>query len=247
MVGKPGRKAVLGGLDQLRRELQADFVVLNAENAAGGLGLTGEIARDLLEAGADVLTTGNHLWAKPEFKQEISDLETVLIPANLPQQDNPGHRLYRSGGIAVFQLLGRLFMNPLVDDPFKTADRLLDQIDAPVILVDFHGEASSEKGALAHYLDGRVSGVFGTHTHVQTADQRVLPKGTGFITDAGMTGCHTGVIGVDPQRVINTFLTAGHARPKPAKGPVSLQGVLFEVELETGKCLKVSRVWKPVD
>ncbi len=227
VVGKPGRRAVKELLPALREEFSIDLVIVNGENAAGGAGLTGKIVEELLSAGADVITTGNHLWAQRDFRKEIENYPQVVIPANLPPP-NPGARLWHRGEVAVFQLMGRLFMNHALDCPFRKADELLESLDAKVIIVDFHAEATSEKQALAHYLDGRVSAVLGTHTHVQTSDARVLPGGTAFITDLGMTGPHGGVIGVRAEDALQSFLTGFKARNKLAPGPVALEGAIIE-------------------
>jgi len=227
----------------LREEFGISIAVVNCENAAGGLGITRSTAQELLDAGADVLTTGNHIWKHAaDAKAFIPTCTNVLVPANLSQNDNPGPRLFRSGGVAVFQLQGRLFMNPLVRDPFEVADAMLREIQEKVILVDFHAEATSEKGALAHFLDRRVSGVFGTHTHVQTSDERVLPGGTGFISDLGMTGSWDGIIGVEVKEVERTFLTGFGGKTKPARGRGVLEGAVFEIGDDTGLCSSVTRI-----
>jgi len=242
VVGSPGRVALERVLPQLREELSPSLVVVNGENAAGGLGITKELVDELRGLGADVITTGNHIWAKREIREFVEDCPELIIPANLSSVDNPGRRLFLKDEVAVFQLVGRLFMNPLVDDPFATADRILEEVSARVILVDFHAEATSEKGALARYLDGRVSAVFGTHTHVQTSDGRVLPGGTGFITDIGMAGSWDGVIGVRTEDVLRTFRTGFGVRAKPAAGQPVLEGAVFEIDERTGKCLSVEGI-----
>ncbi len=228
VVGKPGRRAVRELLPALRDELEVDLVVVNGENAAGGTGLTGKIVEELLSAGADVITTGNHLWAQRDFKKEIENYPQVIIPANLPP-GNPGSRLWRRGDVAVFQLMGRLFMNHALDCPFRKADEILEGLDAKFILVDFHAEATSEKQALGRYLDGRASAVWGTHTHVQTSDAWVLPGGTAYITDLGMTGPAGGVIGVRAEDALQAFLTGFKVRNKLAPGPVVLEGAIIEL------------------
>ncbi|MEO0140945.1 MAG: TIGR00282 family metallophosphoesterase [candidate division WOR-3 bacterium] len=242
VVGRPGREAVRKILVPLKEELGASFCILNAENAAGGLGITRKLVEEMLSSGADVITTGNHIWAKKEARGFVEDYPRLLVPANLSPVGNPGHRVYVQDGLAVFQLVGRLFMNPLVDDPFSSADRVLEKCDARIILVDFHAEATSEKGALAVYLDGRVSAVFGTHTHVQTSDERVLPGGTGFISDIGMTGSWDGIIGVKAEEVLRTFRTGFGGRARPATGNPVLEGAVFEIDANNGKCLGVERI-----
>jgi metallophosphoesterase (TIGR00282 family) len=242
VVGRPGRVALARALPSLKEELSPSLVVVNGENAAGGLGITRKIVDEMLGLGADLITTGNHVWAEREARDFVDGYPNILVPANLSSIGNPGHRLFVRDGVAVFQLVGRLFMNPLVDDPLSVADRFLDDPPARVILVDFHAEATSEKGALAHYLDGRVSAVFGTHTHVQTSDERILPGGTGFISDIGMTGSWDGVIGVKTDEVLRTFRTGFGGRAKPATGHPVLEGALFDVDEKTGKCLSVERI-----
>ncbi|MGB9589522.1 MAG: TIGR00282 family metallophosphoesterase [candidate division WOR-3 bacterium] len=242
VVGEPGRTALARALPPLREELSPSLVVVNGENVAGGLGITRNLFDEIREYGADVITTGNHIWAKSEARGFVDDCPEIIVPANLSAVGNPGHRLFIKGETAVFQLVGRLFMNPLVDDPFTTADRILENIKARVILVDFHAEATSEKGALAHYLDGRVSAVYGTHTHVQTSDERVLPGGTGFISDIGMAGSWDGIIGVKRDDVLRTFRTGFGGRAKPARGNLVLEGAVFDIDEKTGKCLSVERV-----
>ncbi len=242
VVGEPGRLALAGVLPSLREELSPSLVVVNAENAAGGLGITRKLVEEIRGYGADVITTGNHIWARDEAREFVEDCPELLVPANLSAVGNPGHRLFVRDGIAVFQLVGRLFMNPLVDDPFSVADRMLENLRVRVILIDFHAEATSEKGALAWHLDGRVSAVFGTHTHVQTSDERVLPGGTGFISDLGMAGSWNGIIGVNKEDVLRTFRTGFGGRAKPASGSPVLEGAVFVIDDETGKCLSVERI-----
>ena len=242
VVGEPGRLALARVLPSLMEELSLSLVVVNCENAAGGIGITRKVVDEILGLGVDLLTTGNHVWAEREARDFVDAYPNILVPANLSPIDNPGHRLFVRDGIAVFQLVGRLFMNPLVDDPFSTADRILETLKAKVIVVDFHAEATSEKGTLARYLDGRVSAVFGTHTHVQTSDERILPGGTGFISDIGMAGSWDGVIGVRTDDVLRTFRTGFGGRAKPATGRPVLEGALFDIDEKTGKCLSVGRI-----
>jgi metallophosphoesterase (TIGR00282 family) len=242
VVGRPGRVALEKVLPQLRDEFSPSLVIANGENSAGGLGITRKIAEEILGLGVDLITTGNHIWAEREARDFVDDYPRVLVPANLSRVGNPGHRLFLGDGIAVFQLVGRLFMNPLVEDPFSVSDRILEGLSARFILVEFHAEATSEKGALARYLEGRVSAVYGTHTHVQTSDWRVLPGGTGFISDIGMTGGWEGVIGVRTDEVLRTFRTGFGGRAKPAGGQLVLEGAVFEVDERTGKCLSVEGI-----
>ena len=247
VIGKPGREAVRRVLPSLRAEKGIDLVIANGENAAGGFGLTMDTASELLDSGVDVLTSGNHIWDKKEFIPYLDDVGgeglPVVRPANYPSA--PGVGVIRRRGVAVVNLMGRVFMAQL-DCPFRTADRLLDELaseqETPVIVVDFHAEATSEKQAMGWYLDGRVSGVFGTHTHVGTIDARILPGGTAYLTDVGMTGPVDSVIGSDTRSVLDRFLTAMPQRLEVAKGPCAFNSVLVEVDEETGRSVHLERV-----
>lgn len=247
VIGKPGRDAVRRVLPGLREEKNIDLVIANGENAAGGFGLTVDTASDLLDSGVDVLTSGNHIWDKREFIPYLDDVRDdglpVVRPANYP--DAPGVGVIRRRGVAVVNLMGRVFMTPL-DCPFRTADQLLDELrneePTPVVVVDFHAEATSEKQAMGWYLDGRVSGVFGTHTHVGTVDARILPGGTAYLTDVGMTGPVDSVIGSDTSLVLDRFLTSMPQRLEVAKGPCTFNAVLVEVDENTGRSSSVERV-----
>lgn len=243
--GRPGRRAVARRVPALRREWQVDFVVANAENSAGGVGLTPQTAAELFEAGVDALTGGNHTWAKREA-YELLDADPRLVrPANYPP-GVPGHgsTVLRRGGLAlaVLNLQGRIFMDPL-DDPFRVARAEVDRLrkETPFILVDFHAEATSEKIAMGYYLDGQVTAVVGTHTHVQTADERVLPGGTAYITDVGMTGPRDGVIGVDREAILQRFLTQLPIRFEVATGPVQFSAVLVEAD-SSGRATTIRRI-----
>jgi metallophosphoesterase (TIGR00282 family) len=233
VFGRPGRRAVETRLPELREELAADLCVVNAENAADGAGLTPRLADRILAAGADAITLGNHVWRRPEIGLYLEASDHVIRPANLAT-GSPGRGLTvvpaRDGTpVAVINLLGFLFMNPPVG-PFEVVDGLVEQARAqtPVVLVDLHGEATSEKVALARWLDGRVTAVIGTHTHVQTADARVQPGGTAAISDAGMTGPHDSVIGVEAELAIRRMRTGMPVRFTPAEGGVRIEGVLVE-------------------
>lgn len=235
IVGRPGRKAIERLLPGLRAEYQPDLIIANAENAAGGNGLTREVADELLRAGIDVLTSGNHIWDKKEIYSFIGDNERLLRPANYPP-GTPGRGfclvpLAQGQVLAVINLAGRAFM-PSLDCPFRTADSLVTalQEQATAIVVDFHAEATAEKMALGWYLDGRVSAVFGTHTHVPTADARLLHRGTAYVTDIGMTGPRDSVLGVKVEPVIQKFLTQLPAKFDVATGPVVLQGVVIDID-----------------
>jgi metallophosphoesterase (TIGR00282 family) len=228
VFGSPGRRAVESRLPGLREELAADFCIVNGENAADGRGITSKIAERLLAAGADVITLGNWAWGQPGFAPYLSGTDRVLRPANMSSA-SPGVGLAVHGGVAVINLLGELTLNPF-ESPFPVADRLVDEARrrTPVIVVDFHAEATSEKVAVARILDGLVTAVIGTHTHIQTNDARVLPGGTAAITDAGMTGPHDSVIGVQADLAIRRMRTGMPVRFHPATGDVRIEGVLVE-------------------
>jgi metallophosphoesterase (TIGR00282 family) len=252
IVGKAGRQAVAARLDRLVDLHGIDLVVANAENAAAGFGLTQEIARDLLHLGVDVLTSGNHIWDKREII-DFLDLEPRLLRPGNYHSDLPGRgsALYSTSTgvqVGVINLEGRAFMSSL-ECPFRTADRLIAEVrrTTPVILVDFHAEATSEKVALGWYLDGRVSAVVGTHTHVATADERVLPGGTAYITDAGMTGARDSVIGIRKELAIERFLTQLPVRFEVAKKDPILNGVIFTIDEETGRATGVRRVLEEIE
>ncbi|MCH8296944.1 MAG: TIGR00282 family metallophosphoesterase [Chloroflexi bacterium] len=248
VIGKPGREAVRAVLPDLKREKSIDFVICNGENTAGGFGITADTASELLESGVDVLTSGNHIWDKKEIIPYLDEGLPLIRPANYP--DAPGRGYLHHGGVTVVNLMGRVFMTSL-DCPFRTADALLKQWqeegESKVIIVDFHAEATSEKQALGWYLDGRVSGVLGTHTHVGTVDARILPKGTAYLTDVGMTGPLDSVIGSDKDAVLERFLTSLPHRLPVATGPCVLNAVLVDVDEETGKALSIERVDRTVD
>jgi 2',3'-cyclic-nucleotide 2'-phosphodiesterase len=228
VFGTPGRRAVEMQLPGLREELGADFCIVNGENAADGRGITAKIAERLLASGADVITLGNWVWGQRDFAPYLSGTDRVLRPANL-SPNSPGRGLAVHDGVAVINLLGQMTLTPF-ESPFTAAERLVEEArrEANVIVVDFHAEATSEKVALAYFLDGRVTAVLGTHTHVQTADARVLAGGTAAITDAGMTGPHDSVIGSIPEGAIRRFVTGLPGRLEPASGDVRIEGVLVE-------------------
>jgi metallophosphoesterase (TIGR00282 family) len=228
VFGAPGRRAVETRLPSLREELGADFCIVNGENAAAGRGITAKLAEKILASGADVITLGNWTWGQSEFAPYLSGTDRVLRPANLSPR-TPGVGIAVHDGVAVINLLGVFSLDPF-ESPFVTIDRLVDEASAqtPVIVLDFHAEATSEKVAMARYLDGRVTAVLGTHTHVQTSDARVLKGGTAAITDAGMTGPHDSVIGSDEHNALKRFLTGMPTRLEPASGDVRIEGALVE-------------------
>lgn len=247
IVGEPGRKALRNGLPSLIDKLKIDFVIANAENAAGGFGITKSICEEIFSVGVNILTSGNHIWDKKEAIQYIMEEKRLLRPANYPDEA-PGYgsiiaETPAGEKIAVLNLSGRVFMNQL-DCPFKTAKTVLHRIkeETRVVIVDFHAEATSEKAAIGWFLDGEVSAVIGTHTHVQTADEKILPEGTAFITDVGMTGPVNSIIGVKKEMVISKFLTQVPVRFETAKGLSMLSCVVLEIDSETGKAASIERM-----
>ncbi|MEA4892772.1 MAG: TIGR00282 family metallophosphoesterase [Peptococcaceae bacterium] len=253
VVGRPGREILAAKLKNLIRAWQADMVIVNGENAAGGKGITPEVAKELYDLGVDVITMGNHTWDNRGIFQCIDSDPNLIRPANFPQgTPGRGYTLYevRPGKkpVAVINLMGRVYMQPL-DCPFACADQILKELAGvtPLIFVDFHAEVTSEKIAMGWYLDGRVTAVAGTHTHVQTADERVLPKGTAFITDTGMTGPRDSVLGVDPQIIIRKFTTQMPVRHELAGGQKILSGILVEAEENLGRASKIIRICEYMD
>ncbi len=251
VVGRPGRHAVTSILPGLRRELGLDFVVVNGENAAAGFGLTDDTADEILAAGATVISGGNHTFDQKEFIPSLNGELPVLRPANYPR-GTPGRGMVRIGSVAVINLQGRVFMPEGLDSPFAVADSLLDELaeDPPKhILVDFHTEATSEQAALGWYLDGRVTAVVGTHTHVATADTRILPRGTAFVTDLGMTGPVNSIIGSKVEDVLARFLTAMPRRLNVAdgRGPAQFNSVLIETDDTNGRAKSIRRVDRVLD
>ncbi|HUZ89221.1 MAG TPA: TIGR00282 family metallophosphoesterase [Candidatus Acidoferrales bacterium] len=245
VVGRPGREAVRDLLPDLRTELSVNFVVLNGENSAAGFGITAKIAHEFLGWGADVITLGNHVWDQKQFVQEIVSEERVLRPDNFPP-GTPGRGAgcfaVGADSVLVMNLMGRLFM-PALDDPFRAADRILSEPSAASFSVcDVHAEATSEKQAMGWYLDGRVSVVVGTHTHVPTADARVLPGGTAYVTDVGMVGPRDSVIGVDSKAAVDRFLTAMPTRFNTATGVVTFNSVLVTIDRLTGRAQTIQRI-----
>ncbi len=246
VFGEPGRRAVQALLPRLKKQYEADLTIVNVENAAAGYGVTPAIARAFLQQGVDVMTSGNHIWDKKEIIEYIARENLLLRPANYPAgTPGTGSIVIKAGPyrIAVLNLMGRVFL-PLLDCPFRKADEEVTRlrIETPIIVVDMHCEATSESQAMGWYLDGRVSAVVGTHRHVQTADERVLPKGTAYITDLGLTGPTDSVIGVDPEIALSRFLTQMPNRFEPAKGPAMLQGAVIHIDPDTGRGLSIERL-----
>jgi metallophosphoesterase (TIGR00282 family) len=248
IVGRPGRRILREKLPGLLRTHRPDLVVANGENAAGGRGITAEVAGEIWDSGVDVITLGNHTWDNRQVVPFIDQTERLIRPANYPPGvPGRGYVLYELSPakkpVAIINLIGRTFMPPQ-DCPFQTADRLLAEIGAatPLVVVDFHGEATSEKLALGYYLAGRVTAVVGTHTHTQTADERILAGGTAYITDLGMAGPRESVLGVRPDIIIHKFLTQMPVRHELAEGPLILTGVLVEANDLTGRAESIARI-----
>ncbi len=254
VIGKPGRTAVERCLAAIRDDRGIDLVTANGENLAGGAGITASTAAGLFAAGVDVVTSGNHVWDKKEIYGELERDERLLRPLNYGHEGVPGRGwgIYHAADgteVAVINAQGRTFMQP-IENPFTDLDRLLDEgADElpPVRLVDFHCEITSEKNAFGIYLDGRVSAVCGTHTHVVTGDERILPRGTAYLTDIGMTGPVYSVIGFDPKTVLPRFLTALPTRFEVGAGPVVLNAVQIDIEAATGRAVAIERIARIVD
>lgn len=252
VVGNPGRRILRRELKRIRSELGLTAVVVNAENAAAGSGLTAALAQELFDAGVDAITLGDHTWGQKEFTGQIGSLERVVRPANYPQEC-PGRGWCMvttpTARFAVVNMLGRVFMQP-IDCPFKAIDRILAEIPKDVaVLVDFHAEATSEKITFAHYLDGRVAVVVGTHTHVQTSDAMLLPKGTAYITDLGMTGPYVSSIGRDLAPVTKKFISGIPARFEVAEGPCVVEGAVVDIDMQTRRAVSIEafRLREPLD
>jgi len=242
VVGRPGRRAVRLALSKLRQKHSIDRVIANGENAAGGIGLTPDTADELFRSGVDIITSGNHIWHHNNILPYLDGVQPILRPLNLPP-GTMGQGYLLMGQVMVVNLLGRVFMGNF-ECPFRTMDRLLDEVNPipPIIVVDFHAEATAEKVALGWYLDGRVSAIVGTHTHVGTVDARVLSKGTAYVSDIGMAGAINSVIGDDIDSVIHRFLTMMPHRLSVGKGNLVFNSVMVDVEEEGGKALDISRV-----
>jgi metallophosphoesterase (TIGR00282 family) len=249
IFGEPGRRAVTMLLPKLKKQHEADLAIVNVENAAAGFGVTPPLARSIREHGADVMTSGNHIWDKKEIIEYIGKENLLLRPANFPAgTPGAGSIVVKAGPhkVAVLNLMGRVFL-PNLDCPFRKADEEIARLkqETSIVVVDMHCEATSESQAMGWYLDGRVSAVVGTHRHVQTADERILPKGTAYITDLGMTGPVDSVIGVDPQLALQRFITQMPNRFEPAKGPAALHGAVIRIDPDTGRGLSIERLRVP--
>jgi metallophosphoesterase (TIGR00282 family) len=249
IMGKPGRRILGEHLSTLKKEYSPDLVIANGENLAGGLGATAQLVKEITEYGVQVVTMGNHIWRRAEFIKEIDSVHNVVRPANYPPS-SPGKPklVFDVGGgrrVGVFNLVGRTFMEAN-DCPFRAGFEIARELkkQTPIVLLDFHAEATSEKMAMGWYLDGRVSAVLGTHTHVQTADERILPQGTACITDVGMTGGHDGVIGMKAEQVLTRFVTGIPSRYEVAEGNLFLHAVFLDIDDKTGHTTSIERVWR---
>jgi len=246
IIGRPGRQAVRQLLSDLRQQYGLDLVIANGENAAGGLGLTSATAKELLTSGVDVLTSGNHIWAQKEIIPYLDGEMPILRPLNYPPEV-PGRGYIINNQAMVVNLMGRTFMGD-IDCPFRAMDKLLAELKhyPPVIIVDFHAEATSEKVAMGRYLDGRVSAVLGTHTHVGTIDAQVLPQGTAYVTDIGMTGPINSVIGDDTEEVIRRFLTGMPHHLSVGKGKTMFNAILVRIADDSGRAISIDRIYREV-
>ena len=247
IIGKPGRQAINKLLPDLRQQYGLDLVIANAENTAGGLGLTPTTAKELLNAGVDVLTSGNHIWAQKEIIPYLEGEMPILRPLNYPPSV-PGKGYIVNSQAMVVNLIGRTFMGDF-DCPFRAMDKLLAELEPkpPVIIVDFHAEATSEKMAMGRYLDGRVSAVLGTHTHVGTTDAQLFPQGTAYVTDIGMTGPIDSIIGDDIESVLQRFLTAIPYHLSVGKGKVMLNAILVKIDDNSGRAISIDRIYREVE
>ena len=250
IFGKPGRRLILEKLRGVLHELRIDFCIANIENAAGGFGITPQIADELLNSGIDLLTSGNHIWDKRAILPYLAEQPKLLRPHNYPK-GTPGSGIYVGDTncgvrVGVLNLQGRVFM-AAIDCPFTTGLAAIEQIrkQTPIVIVDFHAEATSEKQAFGWYVDGRVTAVVGTHTHVQTADERILPRGTAYITDVGMTGPHDSVIGSVPDLALDRFLRQMPNRLEPATGNLRMCGAVVEIDESNGRATGIQRINLP--
>jgi 2',3'-cyclic-nucleotide 2'-phosphodiesterase len=253
IVGSPGREAIKKLVPLLKDELQIDFVVANAENASGGSGITAKVAEELFDSGVNVLTAGDHIWKKPEIFELINREPRIMRPLNYPAgAPGRGASVFKTPGngikVGVININGRVFMDAL-DCPFKAATAAVKELaqETKIIIVDIHAEATSEKIALGYYLDGKVSAIFGTHTHIQTADEKILPQGTAYITDVGMTGPYDSVIGRRVEDVLTRFLSAIPVKFEVAQGDIQLHGALVEIDEATGKARSILRIQRKVN
>jgi len=253
VVGEPGRDLLKNLLPDLKKEYSLDLAVVNAENAAGGSGLTPRLAEELFRSGCDVLTMGDHIWDRPDLQEYLDQHPNLLRPANFPPKTpGRGWGIYEAPSgkkVGIVNLIGRVFMRFQVDCPFRTLETIVEEIrkQTSLIIVDIHAEATSEKNALGIFADGKVSAVFGTHTHVQTADEQIRPQGTAYITDLGMTGPHDSVIGQNKEKIIKRFLTCMPARFEVARGDPRLHGAVIGIDDHTGRATSIVRIQRAAE
>jgi hypothetical protein len=250
IIGEPGRKAVISNIKKIRSELNIDFAIANGENSAGGFGINKKIASTLLSSGIDVITTGNHIWKQKDIRDFFKSNNNILRAANYPAVTcGKGSYIYNVNdvSIGVINILGRIFMEP-IDCPFICIQKEIELIadKTNIIIVDFHAETTSEKIAMGWHLDGKVSLVFGTHTHVQTADERILPNGTAYITDIGMSGPKDSVIGMNKENIIQKFITGLPQKLEVAKENVQIDGIVTEISVKTGKAVSIDRFQRKI-
>jgi len=250
IVGKPGRQALESLLPELKSEYHIDCVIVNGENAAGGSGITSKLAKEFFKLGCDVLTLGDHVWDQKELEDYLNEAPCLIRPANFPE-GAPGRgwcvKILPTGmKVGVINLLGRVFMRYSVECPFRAFDAIYEQVkkETPIVVVDMHAETTSEKVAMGHFVDGRASILFGTHTHIQTADEKILSGDTAYITDLGMTGPYDSVIGQNKEQILKRFLTSLPVRFSVAAGDVRLSGIVAEIDEKTGKARNIFRVQK---
>lgn len=247
IVGKLGRRTAATVLPEVRKQHQIDLVIANGENTAGGRGLTPRTADELFAAGIDVITSGNHIWENREIYPVLDTDVPILRPMNYPE-GTPGRGVHRLNGVMVMNVMGRTFMGAELDCPFRAIDRALEAAGTPrVVIIDVHAEATSEKIAMGYYLDGRVSAVIGTHTHIPTADARILPSGTAYVTDLGMVGALHSVLGMETDKVLTRFLTQLPNRWEPVEsGPAVFNSVLLKIDEQTGRAVSIERLDREV-
>ncbi|MBO5504854.1 MAG: TIGR00282 family metallophosphoesterase [Clostridia bacterium] len=244
IVASDGREFVYNNLGRIRKKYNIDYCIANGENSANTNGITKDIAETLIECGVDVITMGNHTFANKEYSAVLEDMPRVIRPGNYPSETEGMPYYIEELGfakIAVINMMGRVHMEPL-DCPFRATEKILDKIDADIIVIDFHAETTSEKLAYANYFDGKANIIFGTHTHVQTADEHVLPKGTAYITDLGMTGVRDSILGVKKEIIMDMYYTRKHFRFEKAEGEVWFSGCVFDIDEKTGKVNGIERL-----
>ncbi len=244
IVASDGREFVYNNLGRIRKKYNIDYCIANGENSANTNGITKDIAETLIECGVDVITMGNHTFANKEYSAVLEDMPRVIRPGNYPSETEGMPYYIEELGfakIAVINMMGRVHMEPL-DCPFRATEKILDKIDADIIVIDFHAETTSEKLAFANYFDGKANIIFGTHTHVQTADEHILPKGTAYITDLGMTGVRDSILGVKKEIIMDMYYTRKHFRFEKAEGEVWFSGCVFDIDEKTGKVNGIERL-----